>query len=173
MGDLLFYALCLGMLGCAAVVVTSRNLFRSVLAFAGVILGAAVLFFALGAEMTALAQIMVYIGGVMIFVLYAVFLTAGADAGMPAPSRAKILFALLVAAAPLVLLGGLALRSSGDSPYPGDGLRTPIASLESLGLRLLNPGADGFLIPFELVSVLLLAAMAGAIAVASREKGES
>jgi hypothetical protein len=32
MGDLLFYALCLGMLGCAAVVVTSRNLFRSVLA---------------------------------------------------------------------------------------------------------------------------------------------
>ncbi len=170
MRDVLFYLLCAVMLGFAVIAVTSRNLFRAVLAFAGVILGTVILFFALGAEMTALAQILVYIGGVMIFVLYAVFLTSGEEVGMPKPSVAKIIFALIVAAIPLSLIAGLALRAGCTFPVAGEALQSPIASLESIGLRLLNPGADGFLVPFELISVLLLAAMVGAIAIATREK---
>ncbi len=69
MRDLFFYALCAAMLGLAAVTVLARNLFRASLGLLGVLLGTAALFLLLRAEMSALVQGMVYIGGILIFVL--------------------------------------------------------------------------------------------------------
>jgi NADH-quinone oxidoreductase subunit J len=128
--------------------------------------------------------VMVYIGGIMIFVLYAVLLTSELAGRMSSPSPLKIGLALMVAAIAMGSLGGLAKRvgSSAGSPCltadcgpaesgnPDVAPARNIASMKTLGALMLDP--KGFLIPFELVSVLLLAAMVGAIAVARGEKGE-
>jgi NADH-quinone oxidoreductase subunit J len=187
--DAFFYGLCAVLLGLAGVTVLSRNLFRSALGLLGVLLCTAVLFLLLQAEMVALVQVMVYIGGIMIFVLYAVLLTSELGGRMASPSPLKIGLAVVVAAVALGMLAGLAKKAGGA----GGGVRTEspagavradvqagsavedaqpgsvepeanIASMKSLGERLLDP--RGFLVPFELISVLLLAAMVGAIAVA-------
>jgi NADH-quinone oxidoreductase subunit J len=156
--------------------VLAGNLFRSALALLGVLLCTAILFLLLQAEMVALVQVMVYIGGIMIFVLYAVLLTSELASRMASPSPLKIGLALVVAAIVLGSLGGLAKRvgasagsESGD-PEAASGPSGNIASMKTLGAMLLDP--KGFLIPFELISVLLLAAMVGAIAVARGDKDE-
>ena len=168
MRDLFFYAVCAAMLGLAGVTVLARNLFRAALGLLGVLLGTAVVFLLLRAEMVALVQVMVYIGGIMIFVLYAVLLTSELGGKMPRPSPAKLGLAVGVAALALGFLARLALRAG--SLGRGDE-NAAIAALKPLGSRLLDPGPGGFLIAFELISVLLLAAMVGAIAVARDSKG--
>ncbi len=167
LADIFFYGLGALLLILAGLTVLSKNLFRSVLAFLGVILCTAVLFISLRAEMVALAQLMVYVGGILIFVLYAVFLTSELGGRMPGPNQRRTLIAVTSAIFSLAVLLGLAWQFYG--PSGAEQVVEPnIASLKSLGLRLLNPGPDGFLIPFELISVLLLAAMVGAIAIAKQ-----
>lgn len=162
MRDLFGFAVCSALLGLAVLTVAARNLFRAALALLGVLLSTAILFLLLQAELVALVQVMVYIGGIMIFVLYAVLLTSELGGRMPAPSWRTSGSAALVS---LASLAGLAIlfRSAGTG---ADAATGNIASVKTLGLRLLDPGPDGFLVPFELVSVLLLAAMVGAIAIA-------
>jgi NADH-quinone oxidoreductase subunit J len=190
--DFFFYALCAALLGLAGMTVLARNLFRSALALLGVLLCTAILFLLLQAEMVALVQVMVYIGGIMIFVLYAVLLTSELGGRMASASPLKIATAAIVAAVALGSLGCLAARAGAaggaesgrfaDPEITGDfdgepgklpGAAAPstnIASLKTLGALFLDP--KGFLIPFELISVLLLAAMVGAIAVA-RDEGRA
>ncbi|MDQ3000436.1 MAG: NADH-quinone oxidoreductase subunit J [Fibrobacterota bacterium] len=167
MRDFFFYALCAALLGLAGFTVLGRNLFRSALSLLGVLLCTAILFLLLNAEMVALVQVMVYIGGIMIFVLYAVLLTSDLGGRMASPSPLKIIIAIAVASLSFGCLALLATKavSAGTNP---DG--APIASIATLGLRLLDP--KGFLIPFELISVLLLSAMVGAIAIAREGEGK-
>lgn len=175
MRDLFFYFLCAALLGLAGVTVLARNLFRSALGLLGVLLCTAVLFLLLRAEMVALVQVMVYIGGIMIFVLYAVLLTSELAGKMEHPSVLKVISALVVSGTALSFLVGLARKSGVDENTVTSGDHSSfadIASLQALGLRLLDPGPDGFLVPFELISVLLLAAMVGAIALA-RQGGKA
>lgn len=177
MRDAFFYALCAALLGLAGVTVLARNLFRAALALLGVLLCTAVLFMLLRAEMVALVQVMVYIGGIMIFVLYAVLLTSELGGRMPGPSPVKIAASVFCAALAFGVVGALASRAGrADSGASADGAAPGpdnIASLKALGLRLLDPGPDGFLIPFELISLVLLAAMVGAIAIARDDKGRA
>jgi len=168
MRDLFGFAVCSALLGLAVLTVAARNLFRAALALLGVLLATAILFLLLQAELVALVQVMVYIGGIMIFVLYAVLLTSELGGHMPAPSWRTSGSAAAVSLISLVALAGF-FRSAGAGSQGAVG---NIASVQSLGLRLLDAGPGGFLVPFELVSVLLLAAMVGAIAIA-RPSGPS
>jgi len=165
--DVLFYCLGAVLLIFAGFTVLSKNLFRSVLAFLGVILCTAVLFISMRAEMVALGQLMVYVGGILIFVLYAVFLTSELGGRMPDPGQRKTFIAIAASMISIAILLGLLLQFRGSSGAE-QVVEPNIASLKSLGLRLLNAGPDGFLVPFELISVLLLAAMVGAIAIAKQ-----
>ena len=86
---------------------------------------------------------------------------------MPDPGQRRTFIAVTASMFSLAVLLGLAWQFYG--PLGAEQVIEPnIASLKSLGFRLLNPGPDGFLIPFELISVLLLAAMVGAIAIAKQ-----
>jgi NADH-quinone oxidoreductase subunit J len=171
--DAFLYAVGAVLLALALVTVTARNLFRSALALLGVLWCTAMLFILLKAEMVALVQVMVYIGGIMIFVLYAVLLTSELGGKMPKPSISRLAGGGLASLAFLALLLGISRWASSttvDVVGPGAEPRVAnIASMKALGLRLLDPGPQGFLVPFELISVVLLAAMVGAIALARQQ----
>jgi NADH:ubiquinone oxidoreductase subunit 6 (subunit J) len=171
--DLFFYGLGAVLLGLALLAVAARNLFRSALALLGVLWCTAMLFILLKAEMVALVQVMVYIGGIMIFVLYAVLLTSELGGRMPRPAAVRIAGGAVAATVFLAFLLALSRWVAGSTvEVVGPGAESPvynIASLKGLGLRLLDPGPNGFLVPFEIISVVLLAAMVGAIAIARPE----
>ena len=139
-------------------VVTLRNLFRAALSLGVVLLGVAGLFVLLEAEFLAFVQILVYVGAVLTLVVFAIMLTAKLQTSgeaLPAHRQRSMaavasgaLFAVLVFATQSLLL---------EVP-PASGA----VSVYALGQQLVTR----LILPFEVVSLVLVAALAGAIAVA-------
>lgn len=151
----------------AVMVVTARKTMHSAFWLVLTLLGAAVLFATLQAGFFAVVQLMVYIGAIAILILFAVMLTRGIleEAGGPVHKRwwggalaAVGLFAGMV--------GALSFWSEFNTLLVELGQPEPIAEL---GMALVS--ADGYLIPFEVASVLLLAAMVAAIYLTVELKG--
>lgn len=128
--------------------------------------GVAGIYAMLGADFMALAQVIVYIGGILVLLVFGILLTGRLKGalGMEAASRA---WPAILAGALLFL--GLAVALEGSS-FPGS-TATPApaeATTAALGRALLDP--NEYLVPFELVSVLLLAALVGAAYLARRRR---
>ena len=146
----------LTLLGALGVVLT-RNLFHSALCLAVTLLGVAGLYLYLGAEFLAVAQVLIYVGAILILLIFGVMLTARiADPTVPARNRQSLL-ATLVA----IGLGGLLIAAIRHTP--GLATRpTTVVPLATLGRQLVTT----YVLPFEILSLILLAALVGAIVIA-------
>jgi NADH-quinone oxidoreductase subunit J len=138
-----------------------RNIFHNILGFALAVVGVAGLFLSLGSDFLAAVLILVYVGALAIAMVYAVMLSQPLDLA-PQPRRAP----KVVAAAGLALLVGAALwLVVGRAEFPpADGILE--ASAQWAGWRLLSD----YVLAFELISVLLVVAMIGAVMVARRAR---
>lgn len=162
MNQVLFAVLAVVIAGGALLTVTLRNLLHAAIAFIACHLGVACLMLALDHELLALMQVLVYIGGVTIFVVYTVLLTTHLGEKHQNARWPTLVAGGLLAVAAAVVIGGAAWTGAWSaSPVPG-------TRLDELGRRLLDPAAGGMLIPFEVISVLLLAALVGAATIAVR-----
>lgn len=144
-------------------VVSAPNLVHAALWLILVLAGVAALFVLLELGFLAVVQVVVYIGAISILIIFGVMLTRRVlgDAG---PQVNRSWWAAALAAA--LLFAGLAqllLTLPGAAALP-QALADPEALLPALGLALVD--LDGYVVPFEVASVLLLAAMIGAIAIA-------
>ena len=169
--DLAFYAVAFIILVTAVCTVAVKNILQSAVFLIFSFVATAILYLLLHAEFTALAQVMVYVGGVVIFVVFTILLTSrlGEDAFAVKIPRIFAAFALsiifvLVMVKCLLPIEGL---SSGVVAAPEG-----YASLKAFALRLLGYGEDGFVIPFEVVSILLLMTLICAITIARKGKEE-
>ena len=169
--DLAFYAVAFIILVTAVCTVAVKNILQSAVFLIFSFVATAILYLLLHAEFTALAQVMVYVGGVVIFVVFTILLTSrlGEDAFAVKIPRIFAAFALsiifvLVMVKCLLPIEGL---SNGVVAAPEG-----YASLKAFALRLLGYGEDGFVIPFEVVSILLLMTLICAITIARKGKEE-
>jgi NADH-quinone oxidoreductase subunit J len=161
-----FVILALVTLAGAIAAMSLRQLIHGVLCLAVAFVGLAGLFLQLGAQFVGLAQILVYVGAVAILVVFAILLTGGGGL----PSRANLFspwwpVGLTVAVALLaVMLFVLARSPSLDRPPP------PAAKLgvKTIGDQLMT----AYLLPLEVLGLLLTAALIGAALLALRERGE-
>jgi NADH-quinone oxidoreductase subunit J len=169
MAEVLFFLAAIGALAGALGTVALRNPFYSVLALVCHLLSLAALFLLLRAEFVAAAQVIVYVGAVMVLYVFVVAYVGGtADpittAGRPSLRWASALFAgaLFVELSIAVLGTGLsALSDEGSGWFEGFG--TPA----EIGRLLLTD----FLLAFEVASMLLLIAAVGAVILARRRTG--
>jgi NADH-quinone oxidoreductase subunit J len=143
----------------------SRNLVRAVLWLGLVLAMTAVLFVMLGASFLATVQVLLYIGGVVTLMIFGVMLThRSGDVAIPRATRRR----LPAAIASIALFAALALAITKAGPRLAPAVAQP-PELASLATTLL--GKD--LLAFEALSLLLLAAMIGAIVLARpRDAGE-
>ena len=139
-------------------VVWLRNLFRAALSLGLVLVGVAGLFVLLEAEFLAFVQILIYVGAILTLVVFAVMLTMRLH-GVPETTRPhQVLPAAVVSLALFaVLLGFTQALSAPATPLP------EAVSLQQLGRELITT----LVLPFEVISLVFVAAMIGAIAVAS------
>jgi NADH:ubiquinone oxidoreductase subunit 6 (subunit J) len=153
----LFY-LFAGVTAAAAVaVVASRDIVRTAVALLFALAGVAGLFVLLRAEFLAAVQLVVYVGGTLILIVFGVMLTSKSPFSRLHPRRGEVVVAVGLAA---VLLATLAAARPTDLP-PGGARPLDAAAADptaDLGLALLGD----YLLPFEVASVLLLAVMIGA-----------
>jgi NADH-quinone oxidoreductase subunit J len=146
----------------AAAAVGLRNIFHNILGFAVAMLGVAGLFLSLGADFLAFVFVLVYVGAVAIAMVYAVMLSQPLDLPPRPRSGAKIGGAVLVAAAG----AGALWTVLGAAPWRAPG--APLADgARAAGFRFLSD----YVLAFELVSVLLVVAMMGAVMIARRRPG--
>ena len=139
-------------------VVTLRNLFRAALSLGLVLVGVAGLFLVLEAEFIAFVQILVYVGAILILVVFAIMLTARLHgSSVASPSRQR----LPAAAASLALF--FLLVGFTQNFVPSVAATPKAVSLAQLGQELVTT----LMLPFEVISLLFVAAMVGAIVVAS------
>ncbi|HZN54376.1 MAG TPA: NADH-quinone oxidoreductase subunit J [Candidatus Polarisedimenticolaceae bacterium] len=157
MRDAAFWSLSVLLLGAAAAVVTARSLIRAAFALAGSLLATAALYLLLTSPLLAAVQVLLYTGGVLTLVVFALVV---AGANEPAARFRKPLPAGMLA---LAVFAALASAIGTLPAGPGVG---GLESGRDVGLALFGD----YLVPFELLSVLLLAAVFGALLLARRER---
>ena len=152
-----FYLLSGVTLVAALGVVLTRNLFHSALCLAGTLLGVAGLYLCLGAEFLTVVQILVYVGAILTLLVFGVMLTARiADPTVPALIRTAWAAALVALGTGWVLVSALA-RTSALPTRP-----TTVVPLAELGRGLVT----WYVLPFEVLSLILMSALVGAIVIA-------
>ena len=146
----------------AVLVVTSRRIVHAALWLVVALGAVAGCFGALQAEFVALVQILVYVGAIVVLVLFALMLTKAPTNPLPGLTTGRSPFAAVVAAVLAVILGtGVVLAFGNERIKPvTDG------SAKAVGTAVFTT----WVLPFEVLSVLLLAALIGAIALSQRKK---
>jgi NADH-quinone oxidoreductase subunit J len=158
-GALVFYALAGVVLASAAGVAFSRNILRSAFLLLGTLGGTAGLYLTLGADFVGIVQLLVYVGGILVLLLFAVLLTS--RIGEVRASNAAAGRAVAVPVAALVG-GGVAALALRTPWHLTRAVATPTTA--RLGDALLRES----LLPFELASIVLLLALVGAVVIARR-----
>lgn len=159
----LFYLLSALLIFFALKVVTTKNLFHSVMSAFAVLMATAGIFFLLNAEFLGMVQILVYAGAVTILVLFVVMLTMAGKAyeitwEKPPSVWSFMLMAVFFGAVTYIILG------------PMDWPVTEPAKLEAVTYGLAERIFSEYLLPFEIASVLILATLVGAIVLARRDE---
>jgi NADH-quinone oxidoreductase subunit J len=145
----------------AFAVAFAKNIVRAAVALLFSLMGVAGLYLLLHAEFLAAVQLVVYVGGTLILMIFGIMLTSGAAPHTYRPRIAEIVWAVAIALALSFPLLTLAFRVPWNThPLALTGPAATRPSVEDLGLALLDPHA--YLLPFELLSILLLAVMIGA-----------
>lgn len=163
---LLFTALAALVLVAAVVAALAPKIVHAAFGLMAAFVGVAGLYLLLGADFVALAQVIVYVGGILVLLVFGILLTARLRGTLGLEARPRTWPAIL---AGCLLFLGLALAVRG-STFPGTGA-PPVAKAPTtapLGRAFLDPGQ--YLVPFELVSVLLLGALVGAAYLARRRR---
>jgi NADH-quinone oxidoreductase subunit J len=159
-----FAVIAIGMLAAAFRVVTSRNVVRAALYLVVTLGGSAAIFVLLGAEFVAWTVVLVYIGAIIILFLFGIMITRaplGFETRLSHPPKVK-LGAALASGALFLLLGGSLLDAFGGDPVPG---AVEVTRTADIGQSIFSR----FVIPFEVISFVLLAALIGAIVLARRD----
>ena len=161
MHEVFFFALAIFTLAAALLVVLGRNIVHSAVALIFSFCGVAGIYVLLDAEFLAAVQVLIYVGGITILLLFAIMLTTRIAARVEVFNEQVGISALIVVGitAVLVYASVTGIKILGEAP-------PPLETAPALGRLLLTT----HVLPFEVASVLLLAAMVGAIILARREK---
>jgi NAD(P)H-quinone oxidoreductase subunit 6 len=157
----IFYLVAAVTVGSAAMVAFSRNIIYSAFSLLGAFAGVAGIYVFLGADFVAAVQLLIYVGGILVLILFAVMLTHRiTDVKITNRAAGKIPALAIVG-----VLIGLLVQTIRQTPWAKakEVLYTPTSA--KIGDMFLQE----YLLPFELASLVLLAALIGAVVLARKE----
>ncbi len=155
----LFSLLAIGVVGAGVAVVTLRNIIHSAVAMMICFGSLAGMYALLGAPIVAAAQVLIYLGAISVLILFAIMLTQAGDASLPAPYHRQLPVAIVVALA----IFGLVLWAVIQTDWAA-AAEVVAANVDAIAVALFTTYA----LPFEIISLLLLVAIIGAIYLARR-----
>jgi NADH-quinone oxidoreductase subunit J len=166
---IIFYLLATLTLGCAVLSVSTRQIFRAAIYLLFTLIGIAGIYFWLNYQFIAAVQIVVYVGGIVVLIIFSIFLTQQAGEKLAKQKIGRKIFSALA------VFCGFALtlvQIYQNTFFETDKEAIPV-NVADIGRKMLNTDAGGYALPFEVVSMLLLAAMIGCIVIALRSKPET
>jgi len=151
--------------------VTSRKILRAATALMFVLIATAGLYFLLQVNFLAAVQLMIYAGGIVVLIIFSILLTHHMEHQFDLAEPRKAVPAALAAVAGAALCIVTILQFDFASRIE---FATQTAELEptikTFGRAFLSYGEKGYVLPFEVISILLLAAMVAAIMIAKKNK---
>ncbi|MCW3080224.1 NADH-quinone oxidoreductase subunit J [Segetibacter sp.] len=162
--QIIFYTISAFILGSGLLSVTSTKIFRSAIWLLFSLVGIAGLYFWMQVEFVAAVQIIVYVGGIVVLIIFSIFLTQESGKEMPKPSMRKTIFSVLAA------LFGFAFTYNliDEYGFPIGNAKPFNVAVSDIGTQMLSTTDFGYILPFEVVSMLLLASMIGCIVIAMK-----
>ena len=161
---IIFYVISAFILGMGMLAVTSRKIFRSAIWLLLTLVGIAALYFWMHVEFIAAVQVIVYVGGIVVLIIFSIFLTQQSGIEMKKTSIKRTIFSVLAA------LFGFGFSYNLVTEYNFSSASTlPLnVSVDAIGTQMLSTTEYGYILPFEVVSMLLLSAMIGCIVIAMK-----
>lgn len=163
---IIFYLLAALTLGSGVLSVYTRQIFRAAIYLLFTLIGIAGIYFWLNYQFIAAVQIVVYVGGIVVLIIFSIFLTQQAGEKL---SKQKIGRKIFSALAVFCGFGLTMLQVYQHTFFETEKEAIPV-NVADIGRKMLSTDAEGYALPFEVVSMLLLAAMIGCIVIAMREK---
>lgn len=165
---IIFYLLATLTLVSGLLSVTTRQIFRAAIYLLFSLIGIAGIYFWLQYEFVAAVQIVVYVGGIVVLILFSIFLTQQAGEKLAKQKLGRKIFSAIAA------FCGFALIMVQISQHSFDKSTEPSVptTVFNIGKKMMSVNDKGYALPFEVISILLLAALVGCIVIAMKSKPE-
>lgn len=165
MEQIIFYILAFIMVAFSIAAVSSRKMLRSVVYLLFVLIGISGIYFLIDYNFLAAIQLTVYAGGIIVLIIFSVLLVHHIEMKLELVKKSK---QITIA---LFCLIGLALFLTVIYQHPFNTVENyNTITVKQIGIKLLSYKEGGFILPFEVISILLLAAIIGAIIIAKGTK---
>lgn len=165
MEQVIFYILAFIMVAFAIAAVSSKKMLRSVVYLLFVLIGISGIYFLIDYNFLAAIQLTVYAGGIIVLIIFSVLLVHHIEMELEVAKRSK---QILVALACII---GLIVFLTTIYQHPFNVVENyNTITVKQIGTKLLSYKDGGFILPFEVISILLLATMIGAIIIAKGKK---
>jgi NADH-quinone oxidoreductase subunit J len=152
--------------------VTSRKILRAAIYLLFVLVSTAGLYFMLNYQFLAAVQLTLYAGGIVVLIIFSILLTSHINQKFEPVGWQKSLFSALATIAGAILT----ITTILDFQFSATTEAAKEVDMHLIGSSLLSVGNDGYALPFEVISILLIAAMVAAIVIAKKgapKKSES
>lgn len=169
MNVFLFYLFSGIILICSLLTITTRKILRAAVYLLCVLLATAGLYFMLNYQFMAAVQLTLYAGGIVVLIIFSILLTSHISHRFKHPDLVKLIMGVSTA----VVGAGLVIATLlSHSFQTGSAPELPV-DMTVIGTQLLSTEKNGYVLPFELISILLLAAMVAAIVIAKKDKNKN
>lgn len=167
---IMFYLFSAIILVFSLLTITTRRILRAAVYLLFVLIATAGLYFLLEYQFMAAVQLTLYAGGIVVLIIFSILLTHHITHRFKHPDLTKLIMGTSVA-----LVGSaVTIYTILTYPFPQTTTVTELpATMENIGTQLLGVEKNGFVLPFELISILLLAAMVAAIVIAKKENDKN
>ena len=146
--------------------VTSRRILRAATFLLIVLISTSGLYFMLNYQFLAAVQLTLYAGGIVVLIIFSILLTSHIDEKFESPALLKKVYAAIAS----ILGAVLVITTLVNNPFVASSAVPKEVDMNLIGMSLVSWGEQGYALPFELISILLLAAMIAAIVVAKKIK---
>ncbi len=163
---LMFYILSAVIVICSVLTITSRRILRAAFYLLCVLVATAGFYFMVDYEFMAGVQLVLYAGGIVVLIIFSILLTSHISHKFARPEAMRLVMGLIVGVSGFAL-STIAILQFAFKETENAAMKV---DMQAIGTQLLGTGKNGYALPFEVISILLLAAMIGAIVVAKKGK---
>jgi NADH-quinone oxidoreductase subunit J len=163
---LMFYLFSAVIIVFALLSITTRRILRAAVYLLFVLVATAAIYFMLQYQFLAAMQLALYAGGIVVLIIFSILLTHHIDHKFEKPAIANIILGGGIS----VVGCALAIPAILSFPFAASSEAALNVDMQVIGTQLLDTGKNGYALPFEVISILLLAAMIAAIVIAKKGK---
>lgn len=163
---IIFFILATSIIIFSLLSVLDRRILRAAIFLLFVLVAIAGLFYMMNFQFLAAVQLILYAGGIVVLIIFSILLTSQINSKLDLPRKSH-LFAGLITAVGGIVLAVFTILQFSFNPSNAPALDP---NMRNIGMQLLDVGEFGYALPFEVISILLLAALVGTIFIARKTK---